>query len=205
MKKSIAILITALLCALMVFTGTAAAETSGTCGDSATWTLSDAGVLTISGSGKMTSHPWTGEDTISLVKEVSIGKGITEICNSAFEKCSVLTKVTLPDTLTTIGAYAFLYCNAMKEITIPDSVKTVGYYAFSYYDDMLIRVSSEDVAEAVSKANQSFRMSGLKYSQRYLYSNGKRTGLEISNVDKDITSFTFPEGTTAIDDNAFEE
>ena len=167
MKKGIAVWLIALLCALMVFAGTAAAETSGTCGDNASWTLSDAGVLTITGSGKITSHPWTGEDTISLVKEVSIGKGITEICGSALAKCSALTKVTLPDTLTTIGAYAFYFCSSLPEITIPDSVKEIGVYAFEngilgHPEDLVIYVSSTAAGELVSKANMFFRLKGQK-------------------------------------------
>ena len=203
MKKSILILLTALVCALMI-TGAAAAETSGTCGDGVTWTLSEAGVLTVSGSGAITEHPWTGEETIGLVKEASIGKGITEICDSAFNKCSALTKVTLPDTLTKIGSGAFGYCNALKEISIPQSVKQIGYHAFGYFDEMLIRVSSEATAELVSKAYHFFRLPGLKYSQKYRYgSDSQKTGLVIGQVDQDISSFTFPEGTTVIDDKAF--
>ena len=108
MKKRIAVWMFVFLCAVLALAGTAMAENSGECGTGVTWSLSDKGVLTISGSGEITAHPWTDEDTISLVKEASIGKGITGICDSAFEDCGKLAKVTLPDTLTSIGAYAFL-------------------------------------------------------------------------------------------------
>ena len=109
MKKRITVWVIVFLCAVLALAGSAASEKSGECGTGVTWSLSDKGLLTISGSGKITAHPWTDEETISLVKEVSIGKGITGICDSAFEDCSKLTKVTLPDTLASIGAYAFPY------------------------------------------------------------------------------------------------
>ena len=205
MKKRITVWVIVFLCAVLALAGSAASEKSGECGTGVTWSLLDKGLLTISGSGKITAHPWTDEETIGLVKDVSIGKGITGICDSAFEDCSKLTKVTLPDTLASIGAYAFLYCDELKEITIPDSVKEIGRYALPLYNNILVHVSSLDVGEAVSKTDNAFRMSGLKYSQKYLYADGKKTGLEISGVDKGITSFTFPEGTTVIGESAFEE
>lgn len=64
------------------------------------------------------------------LKEVTIGKGITSICDYAFFNCKNLTNVTLPDNVTSIGESAFSCCDSLVNISIPDSVTEIGDYAF---------------------------------------------------------------------------
>ena len=64
------------------------------------------------------------------LKEVTIGKGITSICDYAFFNCKNLENITIPDNVTSIGEYAFYRCDNMANITIPDNVTEIGESAF---------------------------------------------------------------------------
>ena len=64
------------------------------------------------------------------LKEVTIGKGITSICDYAFFNCKNLTNVTLPDNVTSIGESAFSCCDNLVNISIPESITELGDYAF---------------------------------------------------------------------------
>ena len=64
------------------------------------------------------------------LKEVTIGKGITSICDYAFFNCKNLENITIPDNVTSIGDYAFYRCDNMANITIPDNVTEIGESAF---------------------------------------------------------------------------
>ena len=55
----------------------------------------------------------------------------TEITNSAFTPCKVLTTVILPNTITSIGAYAFNSCDRLTSINLPEGLTTIGPNAFS--------------------------------------------------------------------------
>lgn len=55
---------------------------------------------------------------------------VTNIGNSAFERCMALESITLPTSLTGIGARAFTWCTRLKNITIPQGVTAIGDNAF---------------------------------------------------------------------------
>lgn len=61
---------------------------------------------------------------------VTIGNGVTDIGDNAFEGCSGLTSVTIGKSVTTIGRWAFKGCSGLTSISIPNSVTTIGYSAF---------------------------------------------------------------------------
>ena len=66
------------------------------------------------------------------MNDLTLGEGITEIGEGAFEVCIKLSEVKLPQTLTKIGNNAFLGCSALNKITIPKSVTSIGNYALGY-------------------------------------------------------------------------
>ena len=107
---------------------------SGNCGEHVTFVLDSDGVLTISGSGDMSDYsynynqgaPWKK----SLVKIISISKGVTSIGDFAFYNCSGLTNVTIPESVTSIGYSAFYDCSGLTNVTIPESVTSIGDFAF---------------------------------------------------------------------------
>ena len=151
MKKTIAVLLSVLLCCsaltampVSAFAATTAEQTvgatSGTTGD-CTWTLDKAtGTLTISGNGAMgkynkqyqygsDSYVTTASWGYSMTS-VIIEDGVTSIGDYAFFGCTGLTSVTIPDSVTSIGRYAFYCCEGLTSVTIPDSVTFIDSGAF---------------------------------------------------------------------------
>lgn len=58
----------------------------------------------------------------TLIREITIPEGVTEINNSAFYECGQLQRVVLPQSLQSIWEKAFRYCTALTEIEIPQHV-----------------------------------------------------------------------------------
>ena len=66
----------------------------------------------------------------SILYEYSIKEGTEIICDSAFERCAVLTKINIPNGVTHIGRYAFWCCQGIESLVLPDSVTVVEQGAF---------------------------------------------------------------------------
>lgn len=58
------------------------------------------------------------------------GFPVTVIGESAFDRCSNVTRVAIPDSVTSIGFMAFRYCTNLASVTLPDSVTNLGAQAF---------------------------------------------------------------------------
>ncbi len=89
--------------------------------------LSKKGTLTIKGKGKMPKK--VTKYSRKKIKKVVIKKGITSVCNSAFDGCEKLKKVKTASTIKRIGSYAFKN-TSIKSITIPKKTKTICGEAF---------------------------------------------------------------------------
>lgn len=68
----------------------------------------------------------------SGLTSVTIGSGVTSIGQSAFRNCSGLTSVIIPDGVTSICSWAFSACSGLTSVTIPDGVTSIGEAAFLY-------------------------------------------------------------------------
>ena len=66
------------------------------------------------------SYPWTRYK--SLVTDLRVGKGMTEIGVAAFSRFTKLKNIQLPQGLKSLYDEAFSGCIALKEVSIPDSV-----------------------------------------------------------------------------------
>lgn len=127
----------ALLCLLLLSTSAsfAASDDDGFVGSNGTWRFTaSTGKLTINCTGSMGSdNSWRSSDFFSLsdIKSVAIGAGVTDIAASAFYECANLTSVTFSadSKLTTIGSSAFR-ATGLTSITLPSTVKTIGDDAF---------------------------------------------------------------------------
>ena len=206
----------ALLCPAVQAEEDAARE--GTCGEHLTWTLDETGTLTIRGTGGMedygwafeggTEHPWDSLAVQSAVLE----EGVTSVGAFAFDSCANLTQVSLPSTLKTIGADAFAFCERLETPTLPAKLTSIGDHAFWFceaFKTITIPASVTDVG-----ANPFPKCSNLtdiliedgctacRFTDGVLYSGDGKT-LICYPTSRKNTSFTVPEGVTAIGEMAF--
>ena len=63
------------------------------------------------------------------LKNVSFGKGLSELPTHCFTLCNALESVTLPESMTSTGALAFYECRNLRTVTAK-GLKIVGYGAF---------------------------------------------------------------------------
>ena len=100
------------------------ADSTGKCGPDVSWTLDGkTRELTVSGTGKMWDDvppPWDKD----LIREITIGDGITGIGNYSFSSCLSLKELTIPEGVGSIGEAAFYNCSCLTDVTIlnPDCV-----------------------------------------------------------------------------------
>jgi len=66
----------------------------------------------------------------TVVTEVSVPSGVTELKRETFRGCTALEKVTLPIHLGTLGDAVFAGCEKLTEINLPKHLRTIGAYAF---------------------------------------------------------------------------
>ena len=129
-----------------LFSLTATAADSGTCGDSTTWAFAD-GVLTISGTGAVDRYnslkeiPWY--DYLKSIKTVVIGKDVTYIDITLFDSCVALTSFSAEAgsqhyvsengvfyNYAKTALYHYARYNTDSVFVIPSTVKEVANYAF---------------------------------------------------------------------------
>ncbi len=65
-----------------------------------------------------------------VLKEVSLGKGLQFIGDSAFSICKSITKVEVPGNVQSLGAYAFFGCDHIEKVILHEGVESIGNMAF---------------------------------------------------------------------------
>ncbi len=83
----------------------------------------------------------------TLVKELVIPAGITEIKYNAFRGCESITSIVIPDSVKSIGDYSFAGCKNVTAVTIPKSVTSISTSAFSESGKPTIRGYKGSYAE----------------------------------------------------------
>ncbi|MBR3149411.1 MAG: leucine-rich repeat domain-containing protein [Eubacterium sp.] len=162
MKKTRRRIISAIFALALLFTSlipvdmsVVFAATSGSCGTNATWSYNTTTkTLTISGTGATKDYrdttnkllgtekaPWI--EYKSLIENVVVESGITEIGDYAFFECTALTSVSLPTTLTKLDGWGgavgnvdktygcFQSCTALQSIELPGSLTEIEPYVFN--------------------------------------------------------------------------
>ena len=116
--------------------------------------------------------------------EVSIGNSVTFIGDGAF-RFNDLTNVSIPTSVITIGDRAF-HTNKLTEVSIPNSVTSIGDGAFSSnkLTEVSIPSSVNSIGKNAFKDNTgltSFNLPALYQGSSYPWSNGKKSGDEITD------------------------
>ena len=187
-------------------------------GDNIIWKLDSSGLLTISGTGDMENRQGTASVTYAgnpyrdQIKRVSIGSGITSVCDYAFCRCRLLTKVTIPASVTSIGVNAFSGCS-LAEVTIPDAVSFIGYGAFSGCDSL----TGITIPAGVTEIEDTV-LASCDHLKSITVADGNKNYVSLNGVlfNKDKTqliqypagksgSYTIPSSVTQINDYAFND
>ncbi len=95
--------------------------------------------------GGVTITSYTGEGGNVVIPDKIDGKAVTEIGDSAFLSCDILTGITISDNVTNIGSYSFRFCSNLTSVTMGNSVETIGKDAF----DNCTELTSIDIPESV--------------------------------------------------------
>ena len=100
------------------------------------------------GYGSTPTHYGSIFEGCTLLTEVEVPDGITDLPAYAFAGCSTLTGITLPTSLEAIEDAAFKGCTGLTVLEIPDNVTVIGQRAFQDCTRLEL-VSLPDVLEEI--------------------------------------------------------
>ena len=131
------------------------------------------------------------------IKSIVIPSSINEICRSAFENCSNLSKVTLNEGLEKIDTGVFQRTN-ISSITIPSSVKEIDFNAF-YKCFNLIQVTFNEGLEKIG----SYAFMDTKIKSIVIPSSVKEINESAFHCCYNLSKVTLNEGLEKIGSYAF--
>ena len=134
----------------------------------------------------------------TVIKDINIPNGITEINSWAFANCGNLQSVTIPNSVTNIESNAFRNCGKLTSITIPNSVTSIGGSAFRN----CVNLTSITIPNSVTSIEtMTFERCGLTSITipNSVTSIGGGAFLNCGN----LTSITIPNSVTSIGGSAF--
>lgn len=108
----------------------------------------------------------------TLVRDMVIPYGITQIENYAFAGCSSLISVTLPESVNYIGGFAFYGCKALGEVKLSTKVTRIGDSAFSGCKVLDRLTLPEGVSRLGSCMIQGTNISSITIPKTVTYSSG---------------------------------
>ena len=218
------------MAAMLLCSVGASAETlaSGSCGENLTWTLTEEGELIIEGEGEMTNYgprqtPWFGHRT--LIKQISMGAGVTSIGDYAFYGLTELLTVDISKKVSSIGNYAFYGCGKLTSVDIPTLLTAINYRAFSKcgltsvtipegvksIDDAAFELCSNLTSVTLPQSLTDIASMAFVYCENLkdivIPSNVTSIGRQAFDGCSSLTSITVPENSqlTSIGDYAFSD
>lgn len=126
----------------------------------------------------------------SGIKSITVPKGVTSLGNFAFSNCHSLESIAFLNTLTSIDYYAFSGCESLKEVTLPESLSSFAPNTFSS-------------CPALKSINIDEENAYFASQNGVLFDKNKETLIKYPQ-GKTETSYSVPDGATALSSYAFE-
>lgn len=133
----------------------------------------------------------------TLLKNVTFGKGMTEISDAMFSYCEELEQIEILENITYIGERTF-YNTGLKSVDIPASVTSIGDGAFSYCAELQNAIVRGELTRIEDRA---FFNSGLK--EFVIGDTVQEIGEMAFAYDENLTSVIIPNSVTKIEYGAF--
>ena len=161
--------------------------------------------------GAATITGYTGEDTAIVVPETLGGYPVRTIGEEAFAFNYDITSIILLENLRRIANNAFFDCASLNDVTMLDGLETIEYDAFAYcavYDVFIPRTVSFIDYDAFRDCENLYRFevddrNPVYSSQDEVLFDDGGARLYIYPSGKTDTSYTVPDGVTAIGGAAF--
>ena len=149
--------------------------------------------------GTIAIKGYAGADKTFTVPSEINGKKVTEIGDSVFKYCLILTSVTIPGSVTSIGDFAFDWCTSLTSITIPNSVTSIGKWAFQNCTSL----TSITIPESVTSIGSSAFSGCPKLRSITIPNSVTSIGAWTFYGCTSLTSITIPKNVTSIGKWAF--
>ena len=133
------------------------------------------------------------------IQTVVIEKGVTNIGDSVFARCTSLTSVTIPDGVTRIAAAAFDNCSSLTSVEIPDGVTWIGERAFRGCSNM----KSVTIPGSVGKIEREAFYGCSSLTSVTIPDSITSIGYGTFNGCSSLTSVTVPGSVSTIDMSTF--
>lgn len=215
MKKAWFILLVAIL--LMFATANAEEYTS----ENYTYTIDEYGNAVIVDYDDPDVHPatssgtyrTTGDKPALVIPDNLDGHPVTAIGEGAFAGWLTFGEVVFPDTVVSIGNRAFDCCWELQKITLPDGLKEIGEDAFSYTEITSFDIPASVVSITGNPVEGCGKLMDIQVSEDnecYYDVQGALFGKITETLiaypcGRMELSYTVPEGTIVVGENAFTE
>ena len=162
----------------------------------------DKGHLTIKNNEDFVNIDALNKDRIETV---TIGNGVKEIKQYAFQGCTSLEEVTIPSNVTKIGQYSFKKCEGLEKVTIEDNAEaeattTIDKQAFKDCTELRELTIGNCVK---SIGNRAF-MNCTSLQEVTIPDSVKSIGGGAFKDCTGLTSITIPDSVTSIGQQAFD-